>query len=357
MKPGVLLTALLILAGSPGPAQSAVLRLRQKVMIAAPIVTLGDIAEILDNDTEAAKRLSGTELMPAPLAGESTWLDLVTLKDQLYRKGVSPATLQFVGLRRVQITRVAAAAEAPSSQSELSQGRRFWLDEITKMVRANVFQRTGWHEQDVRIEVRAERAAEILDAGRPPGWDLIVPPQWCLGSQRVILELPAVAGGSPSRLEFAVNIEREPRVVVARREIPRGADIQRADLETVRPTPGMSVEQFFGSTEELLGKKATCNLLPGRPIRRGDAKSIPLVFRNKQVTVLVHYRSAVIEMVAIAGEDGGLGDWIEAINPTTRKTLDNKVRVTGLQRAELPAQAPPSDQMAEAPFAQRAAGN
>lgn len=92
----------------------------------------------------------------------------------------------------------------------------------------------------------------------------------------------------------------------------------------------------------VVGKEACRTLEAGKPIGRRDVKGTRLVQRGRPVTVWLRYNTAAVHLVATADDDGELGDWVEATNPTNRQKLPRKLRVIGPNTVEFTAAAPPA---------------
>jgi hypothetical protein len=59
-----------LVAFAAANAAAAELRLRQQCQSRTPVVTLGDVAEIITADSQEEQRLASIELLPAPPAGQ-----------------------------------------------------------------------------------------------------------------------------------------------------------------------------------------------------------------------------------------------------------------------------------------------
>lgn len=191
----------------------------------------------------------------------------------------------------------------------------------------------------VEISLEGRRAFEFLEQQNPADWSLALPPAWQSGNQVVTLEVPTETG--VARYPIQVTIKQKRQVVVARKRIPQGIEITEDDVMLETRVLTADNAAFVTQMDEVVGKQAAKTIEAHQVLCQQDTKSPPLVFRGSRISVLVSYRTASLEMTAIAAQDGGLGDWIEAINPTTKKPLQQRVRVVDLQTAVLDEQTPP----------------
>lgn len=338
----LLLTAL---AMGPPATPVATVRLLPRATSASSILTLGNLAEIRCNSPERAEILRHIEISPSPAPGEVKWIDMNDVRDQLHRKGMDLTSLEFTGGRRIEV--VGEPVREPPPEAPVAPSN--WEKVITDMLKSNIIARTGWDPNKVSVTFDGKRALEFLERSCPAEWELLVPPRWQAGRQTVTLEIPG-SGGEPTRFTLQTHVIVKRPVLFARRAIARGEAITMAHVELMDTAVDQeTVGDMFIDPREVVGKVAARDITTGRPLGSRDVRTDPIVFRGSQVTVWIRHGSASVQMTAQAQEDGGRGDWITVVNPSTRKRLDQKVRVTGPQTAELTDDAPAADAGPERP--------
>lgn len=323
-------------------ASASSVRLPECADVGGPLITLGAIAEIQCTDEGEKKALASLELGPAPLAGESNWIDMTQIKDLLHARGFSLSEVEFVGSRRVEV-RGAASPVEPMTESPSAAS---WRGELVQLIRRSLngatFPEGEGGDATLRIRVEGDRAISYLVEHPHAAWTLIVPERWSPGWQ--LIELEVSVGGDFVRLPLRVEIAVAPRVVTARLPINRGSIIEIDDVTLVSFEDETNSEDLATDLSTIIGQEAKRDLPAGEPIRVRDVQLTPVVFRGQPVTVSIHYRSAWLQKTFLAADDAGLGEWIEVYEADggRGRTHDYQVRVTGPHRAELPINAPPS---------------
>lgn len=343
MRP--ILWMILVTMAAPCVAQGdahAVIRLRTEGIVQGNLIRLGEIAEIVSNDAAREESLAGIELGPAPEAGASRWIDLHGLRDDLYRKGVNLTTVEFAGSRRVEVKRPDLPAPIAEEKSVAKESKD-WNAIVLEMLEKNVAETGPWEVGSFRLRILGDHAIEILKETNPSQWDLVVSSPWQEGRQKVTLEIPSETGKSTSLLEVVIEVDRQ--VVVTTGNLKRGHKITLDDLKIEpRPLrPDCPIESCFVSADDVVGLEVLHPISAEDIVLRSAVHAEPIVFRGSAVTVWIRQGTAELQLAAIAEEDGGLGEWIHAMNPDTRKRLTHKVRVIAAQVAELPQSAPYAD--------------
>ena len=133
-----------------------------------------------------------------------------------------------------------------------------------------------------------------------------------------------VNGSVVKRIWIPFRVERKVRVVVAKRDIPKGRVISRADV-TVKGVPQSKARDGVISLSEVIGKVARRDFRAGEVIKRRDLMPNFIVFRGKPVKVIYDSGGIHIELLGVPMENGALGDIIRVKNISTGKQLICKV--------------------------------
>lgn len=322
----VVLTALLCTGSALCDDQLTTIHLHPTATVASDAVTLKDIADVTDESPERIDQLHCVVLPVTAEPGQSATIDVMAVKQALAAADFHLAEIRFAGCYATTIHRETTVTAKSTSESK-------WGNVLREVLLQSIHNDLAVKPDEIEVTIEGRRGIEFLTQVDPEKWDLVLPEKWQTGPQSVTLEIPSPTG--VSRFPLQVVIARRRQVVVATKQIPRGIKIEDDAVKLVSRTVATDNAAFATSLEQVVGKESTRLIDAHKVIERGDVQSPPLVFRGSRMTVHIRYRTASLEMNAIAGEDGGLGDYIEVINPTSKKPLQQKAKVVGLQTAEL----------------------
>jgi flagella basal body P-ring formation protein FlgA len=94
----------LVLLCAFAPAWAAEIRLRAKCDCDGPVVTLGDVAEVIAADRGQVDALSAIELFPAPGGSKQVFVRPREIQDALMLRGVNLTEHRFSGANQVAVT-------------------------------------------------------------------------------------------------------------------------------------------------------------------------------------------------------------------------------------------------------------
>jgi len=330
-----LLTAgwlLLALWAAAPNVTAAELRLRKQCEVLRPIVTLGDVAEVLATTDREAARLQAVELFPSPLPGQTRYLTVRELQDALLLRGVDLVAVRMTGAAQVAIHR----AEAPAQLYPATTGDRpgGWQRRIAEAIEQYVRQRHSWQgalqvgvslgpDQLSRLTT-ADRVMEV-SGGRPP-WR---------GVQQFHVTVGTDHG--PLVLTVTAQVEIVPPLLVAARALPQGTILQASDVRLATVPASEMPGDACRAVEEVIGAEVVRPIAEGDVIRSSAIRPPILVRRGDAVTVTARAAGVRVRMVAKARANGALGQLVQLESP-----LDGSVfvaRVTGLREAEVLARA------------------
>ncbi len=311
-------------------AAAADIRLRAEAVPAGPVVTLGDVAEVLANDAEQAARLRAIELFPGPAAGAERFVRVREIQDLLLLRGVNLAEHQLSGASQV----IVRGSERPANGNSVSAAEeRKAVSRVREAVIAYLRDRLSADEAfAVDVSLPAGAARLLADASR----SLTVrggSAPW-KGHQRFEVLLGGPHGADRFEIESQVRVV--PRVVVVVRPLARGAVITPGDVE-LQQFEGDADDVFY-SIEEVLGRETTRTVAANRPLLRDALRSPLLVRRGDVVTVYARSPGIQVRTTARSKDDGAADDLISVESFQTRKVF--LARVCGVREAEVFAQAP-----------------
>lgn len=109
---------------------------------------------------------------------------------------------------------------------------------------------------------------------------------------------------------------------VARGEILQASDFVRRDIP-------LSQQRFVLRAEQAVGKETRRVLSAGTALRAGDVMEARLVHRGDAVTLRLQSGALTITAPGKALADAGAGEAVRALNLSTGRTLDARVRAPG----------------------------
>ncbi len=370
-RAGAWLAAVLLIAVEHG-AWGADIQLKPKAEVQGTLVRLGDVANILDADSDRSARLAKVELCPAPLPGQQLNLSASDIQRTLLHRGVELSSVRFSGAGRVAVSAVGAvqAVDAatprstPINTASVRQANSRAVEAITAYLERAVGSEQPWditlhwdHASQRRIaqaahlqvvgalganQVAAHTAAHSLEAQtvahrgetagpvEPATFAAPTDVNRWLGPQTFVLSLHRDGRREPLMVSATVSLT--PAVVVATVAISKGTVLQAEHLKLQRGTKAAATDACH-RLEDVVGKQATINMAAGQIIDAGMVQEPELVRRGEIVTVNVYSAGVRLRMEAKARESGRRGDTIlvEALND--RRLFQG--RVCALQTVEV----------------------
>lgn len=365
-------------------ADGAIVRLHSSVTVDKPLIHLGDIADIYDDDERAATKLQAITLSTSPIPGNSTRFKLDQIRSRLHKFDVAVGALEFQGSSIVLVTRRGQLPVAVGATP-----RTTLATTADRTLKSRPFARTGLAERSTvpvrtisslrNISTADIRLAEtvIHDLVRDylaewaPDWGTpIIRPMLVISTVPTILSArsgnlkivsgkvlnegiflldvlvptaePAatrVASGSDSAstkpasttVQVRVRVTRRPRVLAARRIIAQGQVIHEADLEWKEVD---SLRSGASDPATVVGMEARRTIRQGDFLQASTVKPPTLIQRDELVKVAVQYGSVRVTRTFRARRSGILNDIIELIPLDKSDRTPLLARVTGTGQAE-----------------------
>ena len=325
--------------GSP-LVRAAQLEFRSECTPLGPIVTLGDLAEVLADDPQQAE-LAAIELFPTPPPGGRRFLEIREIQDLLMNRGVNLLEHELSGSSRITIL---GRRQEPLSNnveplplSVAENANRKVRDAIVKYLQQYASGTQPW-DPDVRLDqTQARRIATAKGEPEVRGGKY----PW-LGMQQ--FELMVTSPEGPVSFTVSVEVSLPPAVVVTARSLAQGTMIHASDVQLQRRQPADMTSQGFHAIEDVLGKEVTRAIGAGGIVEARSVR-LPLNVRRGEV-IFVYARSPGIQVrtAARAREEGSLGDLISVESLSDRTEF--YARVCGLREAEVYARATQAEQSA-----------
>ncbi len=141
---------------------------------------------------------------------------------------------------------------------------------------------------------------------------------------------------------FAQTADNQGEVLVPTHDIARGTVIADGDL-TIKSVPTLRLNDgVIREPSDAVGRETKRALRAGEVLRASDLKRPTLVAKGSAVTMTFEAPGMSLSAVGRAMAEGGEGDTIAVLNPTSYRqvmaivTAPGTVRVTGLSAAKGP---------------------
>jgi flagella basal body P-ring formation protein FlgA len=327
---GTLISALMLWLAA-NSAAAAELRLRAQCNPAGPVVTLGDVADIESTDARQTAALAAIELFPAPATGEQRLLPFREIQDLLMLRGLNLAEHRFSGASEVTVQTIAVrlrpvAIIKPVPAGEVQRIKRRVCEALIKYLSEHSATPQTWA---VECELSEDQARLLADPVRP-----ITVAGGCApwtGVQRFDLTIDGPK--EPARIALDVNVHIIPPVVVARRQLARGAVIRDDDVELQRLAGADKMATALHTVEEAIGHELVRPVTTGSPVVSDSLRTPLAVRRGEVVTVYAQSGSIRIRTNARSRDEGSVGELVAVESLLNRSTY--YARVSGTREVEV----------------------
>jgi len=347
---GLLLLATMAALLGAKTIRAAEVHLRPSHQCRAPLVLLGDIADVHAADTQRAAALARIELFPAPAAGRVRNVRLREIQDVLALRDVDLADCRFGGASVISIrgpsdTKASKPTSRRVSSATVRQTERMVREAIVGYLQEHDGAEAGW---DVSVDLDRDQAQRLATAGpdlkiaggRKP-WEGIQTFTVILGRQS--RQRKDVSGRFPFRLadhrrnasatgeRIAVRarVARPATAVVAARSLRRGQIVRAADVRLQPVRSDVKSKEFVYRIDDVVGKETTRSVATGQAFDHRYVRPPILVRRSEVVTVRAHAAGVKVTTSARALEEGSKGDLITVESLLNRERY--AARVVGIQ--------------------------
>jgi flagella basal body P-ring formation protein FlgA len=129
--------------------------------------------------------------------------------------------------------------------------------------------------------------------------------------------------------------EAQVELIVPAHDIARGAVIGEGDLD-IKAVPALRANALIRNTTEVVGREAKRALRAGEFLRASDLKRPTLVAKGATVTMVFDAPGMSLSAVGRALAEGGDGDSIAVLNPTSYRQVIGVVTGPGIVRVGRP---------------------
>ncbi|MHB9130806.1 MAG: flagellar basal body P-ring formation chaperone FlgA [Armatimonadota bacterium] len=308
MRIHLLLTVILAVFAFPLASLAITLTFPAAAAVGGEQILLREVAKI-DGTPEELRVLSQVILGSSPVTGQSRQLSLEMIRVRLRQHGFDPRNITITCAQPVIITRQTIAP----TETDLVAAVKKWL---------TAQQQVAPGEELILVPL-SQPATVQLPAGQVTyGFSLLGAVQ---PNQQSVAINASLGGKVVWHSAVTFRIGRYAQVLVTKIPIARGAQLAPDAVTLERREIGVLSRTPLRDVKALAACRAAVTLPAGTVLTSASIETIPLVKRNEQVHVRTVCGSLVISILAVAGEDGALGDTISVRNPATRKDFCAKV--------------------------------
>lgn len=341
---------------------AAEIKLREQSYVSDTLVRLGDVADIISNSPQESTQLKQTILFPTPQSNNSRTISLTEIRDLLARLGINVLNHNFTGEKKITIinpnvnqknsdnkiiqtnlittTTTTTPNSTPATSTALNQSssqsnfplRNISPDFIKQMekiigesihiylrqrlsdnVPSNYYQQQpAWN---VSVKLTREQTLALATNGQineiEGGSEPLV------GKQKFQIKLQNIDPKTNQNIAVTVEAYLIPVIkgVVAIRKLPKGYiigedDVKISECEIPNTNNSNKLDNYFNSTDNVIGKEVTDNIKEGNIITQSQIKRPTWVRKGDAVTIVAKNSGVVVRTIGIAKSDGGEGDTI-----------------------------------------------
>ena len=172
--------------------------------------------------------------------------------------------------------------------------------------------------------LRLNRCDDDLEVFSPPGADL-------LGKTTVGVRCESA---TPWTLYVSAKIISIQPVVVALKDLSRGAAISSGDITVVERDTSSLLRGYYNATTELVGRTLRRSIRRDQPITPNSLVVEKTVSRGQSVTILAGNKNIQVRMKGKALQNGNPGDLIPVLNITSKIKLQARIISGGTVRID-----------------------
>ncbi len=323
----MVLSAAMLAAAS---TRAAELRLKKQCRCDAPVVTLGDLADVFSADAQQAAALAAIELFPSPSGSRQRFVRVREIQDLLLARGVNLTEHRLSGSSRVAVSGGGNGLDAspgrPVSAAAVRRAEGRVRDAISRHLVQVASADTAWSVEPRltpgQVRLLSNLLAKISLRGGSPPWT---------GHQQFEIVVDSADGRESLAIEAEVTLPPEAVVVV--RSLSRGLAVHASDVELRRLAPGQVATDAFHRLEDVIGREATRAIPQGTLLKTNMVRAPLLVQRGDEVIVIARSAGIRVRTTARVREDGSLGDLVAVESLADRKTYF--ARVTAVREVEV----------------------
>lgn len=316
MLRSILLICLFCLATSP--CYGLEITFRQTADVDAVAITLGDIADFDDDQSEIARALASKTVAQAGQPGQDVDLDAGAIVKQLSKSPELPADLLWSGAPVVRVHRTSVTI-GPDKIQEILDG--YFASHSDDMPVA-----------DTRFIVDGLPLPFVLPTGELK-WEVIPSDPNIIGSSRFSL-IFSVDGKVKKNMSLRGHFEAMAPVAVATAQLAKGTLLDENSITMVTK----DITKFsapFLDPASLKGKVLVRSIKEGGVIEMSAVQQPPLIRKGEMVKIVYNRGGIFLSTQGVAKTNGAIDEMIKVQNINSKKILNCRVSAAGLVEVAL----------------------
>ncbi len=325
------------------------------VTVNSLIIRLGDVVQPLDPNMAGWQRLRRSPIGLVPINGQPMTIRRDRLAKAIHDAEATPLSIDWVGPTEIKVlyrksdrlemerqpfgSAVIAqtayvestayaqpgASNVAGGQMSLSEGEAkraiYWIELAMKRLLPSI-------AETYRIDI--DRGQGGLSLLHQISGVTTIEPRENIHEGRCRFHVVGRSVDGSIETEVEITLTAHPTVVVPRRSLPRGHQIEPSDLE-LKPIPEEELDSgFVLDPEELIGLEVRGIVRANQPIIRGDVGSPILVHRGDLIEIRVVGGGITVTTNAKSLGDGAVSELIEIETMQPRKRMVARVVQPGM---------------------------
>lgn len=289
------------LALSPAMAEPS---LRDRIVVAGPLVTLGDLFE--DAGSAASQAV-----FRSPDIGTEGSVGALRVQAAARQHGLE--WHNEAGIEQVAVKR---------------SSRHITLEQIESAIAVAAAAKLGAQPSAIEIRLAGAGKSLHLDPAIKDPLEIVRLDLQPSGGFRAVLGLAGRAD-APDMVYSGQAIETV-EIVAPTRAIARGDVILAADVAIVRLPKSRGLDGMLRRCEDLIGMAAKQSLMAGKPVRESDLERPRIVSKNAIVTIVYQAPGLIVKAQGKTLGDAALGEAVTVLNTQSKRVLQAIVTAPGV---------------------------
>lgn len=284
---------------------------RATVVATGPMVTLGDVADIISprvEDDSQIIRLKGISIAPSPKAGESAQLEGTQILARIQDAGVDLSSIRYTIPRDVSVTRSFREVSLNELESALSSflGKNPQQVDVKKLV----------VDRPIRIPADSGGVEVVALSTTNPGH---------LG-----IDYRSLSGADEARFQLKAFADRWRMMPVATKPLKRGAVVEATDVQLAKIVDSNSSREGVENLGDILGHVLSRDVGQGELFKASTLSIPPVITAGSSVTLVARSGRLEVTATGTALDSGAVGQEIKVRNEGSKKVVSGKVEGPGI---------------------------
>ena len=279
--------------------------LKTSVKVDGESVLLKQLADIKADGHPHLDEIQSTVVGQAPLPGRSAYIHASQVESALKRNNIDTANYRIVAQGPVKVSRNHDIVSADRIK-----------DVATNYIKSNA----PWDSEQMKIRPIRYSQSHIVSPGEVT-FQVIAPKHtdW-IGAIPFKVNI-LVNGEVVKRTAVSCYIEVWQNVVTAAKPLGAKQPITIADIKVVRMNMARTPANAIVRMDQVVGKRANRSIAINSVLRSDQVDTTPIIRKGDMVQVLAESSNIKITTLAVAQENGGLGERIRLINVRSKKDI------------------------------------